>query len=178
MCLYGFVLAASLLAADLDESAALSQRFRATGGGAYTLGDSWISVGRWLLMNLPKKFALALFLFLVTIVAASFTGFQTYLLATNVTTNETFKRLDLLKAELKLNADRRREERCIEIDKNKRDTPYWRRTMIWLRLSSSSSSPPPSEKAIVIPNLYDKGVVSNLLEGFVPMTLLRATKQS
>ena len=170
MCLYGFLLAAALLKSDLDESAALTQKFRMKSGGVYVLGDNLISVGRWLLMNLPKKFALAFFLFLVTIVAASFTGFQTYLLATNVTTNESFKRLDLLKAKLKATREQAREERCPVADGTNNLGAHWRWVMPWLWLSESPSSSS-GNATVVIPNMYDRGIVSNLKEGFVPMTL-------
>ena len=97
VCAYGLVLSVMLIAEDLERTGALRQQFRTKGGSVYTLGDSWVSAGRWVLVYYPKKFVLSFFLVLVTSVAAAFTSFQVRLLAINVTTNETFKRSDLMR---------------------------------------------------------------------------------
>lgn len=172
--MYGFFLMIVIMRGELSNSGAFTQVFRRPNGETYTLGNNYLRMGHFSLLFMPKKFAMAFFLFLVTIVALCFTVFQTYLVGINVTTNETFKRTDLVKE--KLNEEDAREHHADDKD-NKNDGSDNKQV---------SKSQPNSwfgnhsnKNTIQIPNLYSsKSIYVNLMEGLFPLTLRRIPDKS
>ena len=157
MCLYGVYLITSIIKFDLSDSGALTQVFRRPNGEVYTLGNNFIRICHWALLYMPKKFAMAFFMILVSIVAFSFTIFQMYLIVQNVTTNETFKRLDLLKEIIG------QEEGDAETHNASAEAKEKNRLAWFTRGSTKDGN-------IEIKNFYRGSVYENLLEAFLPLT--------
>lgn len=166
VCIYGFVLVASLLRLDLIESGALTTAFRGKRSNGeeffYRLGDNWLKVAHWILLYSPKKFAIALFLFLVIFVTLGFTSFQIYLLLINVTTNETFKRMDLAKEKMRQKEEETRDHNNSSDEQSQVSSRAFVFSLFLFRGKPSES--------VEIPNLYSKSMLMNLMEGVCPLT--------
>eukprot|EP00899_Mesostigma_viride_P006860 jgi/Mesvir1/16175/Mv08440-RA.1 len=91
MCAYGVYVAVAVLVGQVKDRAVLQAVFEDKGGHEILVSQSMSILVQWLLLHFSLLVLTAVFLFLAGLLMVSFLGYHLWLVARNLTTNETYK---------------------------------------------------------------------------------------
>lgn len=165
LCLYGVAILGFILAGQLKERKIIHILT-----GFYGLNNSFTSLAphviQWLVSLYNTQILLMVFLSVVCLLLAGFFGYHAHLCVTNTTTNETFKWEDYLSWKRKLNEAKASaaalKANMLAMNEGKTPESKWRALF--------RRSPLHNEEAVVKCNMYDRGVLRNLLEIMFPLS--------
>ncbi|XP_039146285.1 probable protein S-acyltransferase 17 [Dioscorea cayenensis subsp. rotundata] len=167
LCLYGTIILGLIVVGQMKERR-IVYILTVYYGVENSYSGLFPHVVQWLLGSHNTQVLLIVFLFLVTLLLAGFFAYHTHLCMTNTTTNETFKWQDYISWKKKINEAKASaaalkaslqsmngEGKAIKHSK-------WR--------AFFRKSPLQYEEEVIKNNIYDQGIIKNLLEILFPLS--------
>uniref|UniRef100_A0A0D9Z7Q9 S-acyltransferase n=1 Tax=Oryza glumipatula TaxID=40148 RepID=A0A0D9Z7Q9_9ORYZ len=157
ICLYGAVILGFILAGELKERKVV-YILTVYYGIDNSFSGLFPHVAQWLLAVHNTQILLAVFLAIIALLLGGFCAYHTHLCLTNTTTNETFKWQDYIMWRKKVN-----EEKAAANGEVRKSPPSK-----WKAFFSRSHTE--ADETIVKNNIYDRGMIRNMCEVFVPFS--------
>ncbi|KAK9919710.1 hypothetical protein M0R45_028291 [Rubus argutus] len=169
LCIYGTVAIGLILAGQIKEFRVIDI-LTVYYGLENSFGSLSPHVIQWLVGGYNTQILLMMFLAIVALLLAGFFGYHAKLCLTNTTTNETFKWQDYVSWQRKLN-EARASSAALKASINgitsERKPPESKWRTIFRR------SPLENVEVVVTNNIYDKGLIQNVLEIIFPISRRR-----